>query len=57
MLTGKQAWMIFNGTYLVNDDRVDEFAALVAALDSEHHGVTVELTGPWLRTRSPGPRW
>ncbi|OYD70160.1 GvpL/GvpF family gas vesicle protein [Rhodococcus sp. OK302] len=47
VLTGKRAWMIFNGTYLVDSERVDDFAALVAALDDERPGVTLELTGPW----------
>lgn len=47
VLTGKRAWMIFNGTYLVDNDRAEGFAALVADLDAEHPGVTVELTGPW----------
>lgn len=46
-LTGKRAWMIFNGTYLVDDERVDDFAALVTALDDERAGVALELTGPW----------
>ena len=47
VLTGKRAWMIFNGTYLVDNDRVDGFTALVTALDAERPGVTLELTGPW----------
>ncbi|MGW0176317.1 GvpL/GvpF family gas vesicle protein [Rhodococcus sp. NPDC003322] len=47
VLTGRHAWMIHNGTYLVDTARTDEFAALVAELDAEHPGVTVELTGPW----------
>ncbi|MFE4498467.1 GvpL/GvpF family gas vesicle protein [Rhodococcus sp. NPDC056743] len=47
VLSGKRAWMIFNGTYLVDDDRVDDFTTFVAALDAERDGVTVELTGPW----------
>ncbi|AII03673.1 MULTISPECIES: GvpL/GvpF family gas vesicle protein [Rhodococcus] len=47
VLTGKRAWMIFNGTYLVDNERVDDFAALVTALDTERPGVTLDLTGPW----------
>ena len=39
--------MIFNGTYLVDDDRVDDFTTFVATLDAEREGITVELTGPW----------
>jgi hypothetical protein len=46
-LSGKRAWMILNGTYLVDDDQIDGFAALVAALDAERIGITLELTGPW----------
>lgn len=47
VITGKRAWMIFNGTYLVEDKLADEFASVVAALDTEHQGVALELTGPW----------
>ncbi|PSR41983.1 gas vesicle protein GvpFL [Rhodococcus sp. AD45-ID] len=47
VLSGKRAWMIFNGTYLVDDDRVDDFTTFVATLDAEREGITVELTGPW----------
>jgi hypothetical protein len=47
VLTGKRAWMIFNGTYLVDDERVDDFTTLVTTLDTERPGVTLELTGPW----------
>lgn len=46
-LTGKRAWMIFNGTYLVDDERAHDFGALVTQLDAEHPGITLELTGPW----------
>lgn len=47
VITGRKAWMIHNGTYLVDADRTAEFAALVHELDAETAGVTVELTGPW----------
>jgi len=47
VLYGKRAWMIFNGTYLVDDARSDEFASLVTQLDGDHPGITLELTGPW----------
>lgn len=47
VLSGKRAWMIFNGTYLVDDDRVDDFTTFVTTLDAEREGITVELTGPW----------
>lgn len=47
VLSGKQAWMILNGTYLVDDDQIERFAALVRALDADRTGITLELTGPW----------
>lgn len=47
VLTGTRNWMILNGTYLVDDARADDFAALVEDLDTGHPGVTLELTGPW----------
>lgn len=47
VLTGKRAWMFFNGTYLVEDAERDEFAATVKTLETEHEGVTLELSGPW----------
>jgi hypothetical protein len=46
-LLGKPAWMVLNGTYLVDDERADEFAAVVRAHHARHPGVQVELTGPW----------
>lgn len=46
-LVGRQEWMVLNGTYLVDDRRAEEFAGAVRALDQEHHGIAVELTGPW----------
>lgn len=46
-LTGTSARMTLNGTYLVDDARRDEFAARVVALDAEHPGIRLELTGPW----------
>lgn len=47
VLTGKRAWMVLNGTYLVDDDRVAEFAATVAALEDKLTGIHLELSGPW----------
>ncbi|WP_037203417.1 GvpL/GvpF family gas vesicle protein [Rhodococcus opacus] len=46
-ITGKREWMTFNGTYLVADEHADEFASGVAALDTDHQSVTLEMTGPW----------
>jgi hypothetical protein len=46
-LSGKRAWMILNGTYLVDDTRAEEFSALVDELAAGHPAVRLELTGPW----------
>lgn len=46
-LSGRSDWMVLNGTYLVDDDRADDFAATVAALGAEFPGIRLELTGPW----------
>ncbi|GAA2037201.1 GvpL/GvpF family gas vesicle protein [Polymorphospora rubra] len=46
-LSGRPEWMVLNGAYLVDADRVDEFADLVQELAPRHPGITVELTGPW----------
>ncbi|MET7768350.1 GvpL/GvpF family gas vesicle protein [Nocardia sp. NPDC005366] len=47
VLTGRPDWMVLNGTYLVDDDRADEFAATVAELGKNNPGFRLELTGPW----------
>lgn len=39
--------MVLNGTYLVDDDRADEFAAVVEDLGKQFPGIRLELTGPW----------
>ncbi|MEU2043366.1 GvpL/GvpF family gas vesicle protein [Nocardia niwae] len=46
-LSGRRDWMVLNGTYLVDDERTDDFAATVAALGDEFPGIRLELTGPW----------
>ena len=46
-LTGKQAWTVLNGTYLVDRDRVEAFRATVASLQETTTGVELEITGPW----------
>ncbi|UGQ41460.1 GvpL/GvpF family gas vesicle protein [Rhodococcus aetherivorans] len=46
-LSGRRDWMVLNGTYLVDDDRADEFAATVEELGKEIPGIRLELTGPW----------
>ena len=39
--------MMLNGTYLVDNNSSDDFAARVDSLATEHPDVNVELTGPW----------
>jgi hypothetical protein len=46
-LTGKRAWTVLNGTYLVDRDRVEAFRAAVAALQETTTGIELEITGPW----------
>ncbi|GGN68744.1 GvpL/GvpF family gas vesicle protein [Nocardia rhizosphaerihabitans] len=46
-LSGRRDWMVLNGTYLVDDDRIDDFTATVTMLGSEFPGIRLELTGPW----------
>ncbi|MBF6163519.1 GvpL/GvpF family gas vesicle protein [Streptomyces gardneri] len=46
-LSGRRDWLVLNGTYLVDDDRADDFAAAVTALGEEFPGIRLELTGPW----------
>jgi hypothetical protein len=48
-LTGREAEMVLNGSYLVADTDVDDFHRLVAELDGRHRtdGIQLELTGPW----------
>ncbi|QYN38094.1 GvpL/GvpF family gas vesicle protein [Pseudonocardia sp. DSM 110487] len=46
-LSGRCEWMLLNGAYLVDDDRTDDFADVVAAQDGAHRGIRLELTGPW----------
>ncbi|MBF6218268.1 GvpL/GvpF family gas vesicle protein [Nocardia abscessus] len=46
-LSGRRDWMVLNGTYLVDDDRTDDFTATVTALGAEFPGIRLELTGPW----------
>jgi hypothetical protein len=48
-VSGHEGDMLLNGVYLVEDERADELAAVVAGLASEYEalGASVELTGPW----------
>ncbi|MEV6318118.1 GvpL/GvpF family gas vesicle protein [Streptomyces sp. NPDC051776] len=42
-----EGWMVLNHSYLVPDDRAEEFAALVADLRARFPDVRLELSGPW----------
>jgi hypothetical protein len=46
-LTGTKALMILNAAYLVDDERGEEFASVVAALAERYTSAELELTGPW----------
>jgi hypothetical protein len=46
-LTGNKALMILNAAYLVDDERGEDFASVVAALAERYPSVQLELTGPW----------
>jgi hypothetical protein len=48
-LAGYRGQMVFNGAYLVDDERSDAFARLVGELESQYAplGLGFELTGPW----------
>jgi hypothetical protein len=46
-LLRKSAQIVLNGTYLVDNERADEFADTVRLLDDQHPGIDLDLTGPW----------
>jgi Gas vesicle synthesis protein GvpL/GvpF len=48
-LSGRDDEMVLNGAYLVPDDRLDGFRALIEELSRRHEaeGIELELTGPW----------
>lgn len=46
-LTGSKALMILNAAYLLDDERGEDFASVVAALAERYPSVELELTGPW----------
>jgi hypothetical protein len=46
-LSDRKDWTVLNGTYLVNDNDVDDFRAAVAAVDRDTPGIELEVTGPW----------
>jgi Gas vesicle synthesis protein GvpL/GvpF len=44
---GRDADMVLNGAYLVDDERRDELASVIEQLQREIEPFAVELTGPW----------
>jgi hypothetical protein len=46
-LLRKRTKIVLNGTYLVDNERADEFADTVRTLDDQHPGIDLDLTGPW----------
>jgi hypothetical protein len=46
-LSGRDAWTVLNGTYLVDRAEVDAFGKVVAALQESSPGIELEVTGPW----------
>jgi hypothetical protein len=44
-LSGRSEWMVLNGSYLVDEDRAEEFAAAVESLRMPE--VALDVTGPW----------
>jgi len=40
-------WMVLNGAYLLEAERADEFAEIVASVIEEHAALRAEVTGPW----------
>ncbi|MEV4375537.1 GvpL/GvpF family gas vesicle protein [Streptosporangium sp. NPDC049644] len=44
-LSGREDPMVLNGAYLVDEDRAEEFVAVVDGLRGQ--GIDLELTGPW----------
>ena len=46
-LSGRNAWIVLNGTYLVDEGADDLFRETVAALDRSTTRITLEITGPW----------
>jgi hypothetical protein len=48
-LSGYEGDMVFNGAYLVEDERVDAFSSVLDELGSEYGplGLAFDLTGPW----------
>jgi Gas vesicle synthesis protein GvpL/GvpF len=46
-LAAYRGWMILNGSYLIDHERTQEFAAAVQSCDQRFPDVRLELSGPW----------
>ncbi|MGI5169574.1 GvpL/GvpF family gas vesicle protein [Spirillospora sp. CA-253888] len=46
-LSGHEGTQILNVAYLLDDDQVEGFTAVVRAIDERSAGIGVEVTGPW----------
>jgi hypothetical protein len=46
-LSGRAESMAFNGTFLVDDNRVTEFCGFVESLTDRFPGLQIEVDGPW----------
>jgi hypothetical protein len=40
-------WMVLNGAYLLEAERAEEFAGIVASVTAEHSALRADVTGPW----------
>lgn len=40
-------WMVLNGAYLLETERADEFAEIVASVIDDHAALRADVTGPW----------
>jgi hypothetical protein len=40
-------WMVLNGAYLLEAERAEEFAEIVASVTAEHTALRADVTGPW----------
>jgi hypothetical protein len=40
-------WMVLNGAYLLEAERAEEFAEVVASVTAEHAALRADVTGPW----------
>lgn len=40
-------WMVLNGAYLLETERADEFAEIVASVIDDHAALRADVSGPW----------